>query len=113
MMQDTVYTEQNQDECNKEEYDDVFNWQLVSFIRKNGTSLDLLVKDQSDIMVLINVVQSMLYQPANQGRLDFYKLLRTKMKIGYVSWWKRIKPGNLFLQAMLKTLVEKVTLSIF
>ena len=103
MMQETVFTEQNEKELNKEEFS-VFNWQCVSFIRKNGTSLDLILKDKSDIMVLINVVQSMLYKPSNQDRLIFFKVLRFKMKIGFVSWQKHIKPANLFLQAILKTL---------
>ena len=112
MLQETVFTEPKEDDLEQKEKD-VFNWQCISFIRKTGTSLDLTVKDQSDMMVLINVVQSMLYMPANQGRLDFYKVLRTRMKIGYDSWRKHIKPANLFLQAILKTLSQKVTLIIF
>ena len=55
MMQETKYTEQKEEDKNKEEFS-IFNWQCVSFIRYNGTSLDFVVKDQSDIMVLINVV---------------------------------------------------------
>ena len=46
-----------------------FNWQCVSLVRANGTTLDLLVYDASDLMVLINVVQAAIFKPVDQRRL--------------------------------------------
>ena len=55
MMQETIFSEPDEEE----KFDtmlNVFPWQCVSFMRTNGTSLDLIIKDQTDIMVLLNVV---------------------------------------------------------
>ena len=78
----------------------------------NGTTLDFVIKDYSDMMVLINIVQHAVYKPSSQERLAFYKILRVKMKVGYLAWANHIKTDKLFLRAIVKTLVDKLTLTI-
>ena len=65
MLQETLFTEERNDASRGDGLPGVgddddsqcFNWQCVSFIRRNGTSLDFRVSNENDIMVLINVVQ--------------------------------------------------------
>ena len=40
----------------------IFNYQCVSLIKSDGKSLNLIVKDQSDIMVLINMIQATIIE---------------------------------------------------
>ena len=62
--QETFFTEP--DEKVKLEMKDFeyYSWQCVSFVRFGGTTLDLIVKDEDDMMALINVVQQSVYKPA-------------------------------------------------
>jgi len=63
-------------------------------------------------MVLINVVQHALFQPGLQSRLSYWKILRFKMILGYEAWHRHLKPKDFILQAILKTLIEKLTLAV-
>ena len=47
-----------------------------------------------------------------QLRLNYFRTSRFKMIVGYEAWNKHLKPAKLMLQAILKTLVEKVTLEV-
>ena len=61
MMNDTLYTQPTPEEANEDQFR-ISNWQCVSFIRKNSTTLDIHVESMSDIMCLINVIQSKIYK---------------------------------------------------
>ena len=95
MMQETLFTEPEQG-FKLSEKQRFFNWQCVSLVRENGTTLDLLIYDSSDLMVLINVVQAAIFKPVDQRRLDFFKMLKIKMKLGYISWHEHTKPKYIF-----------------
>ena len=64
LYQETFFSEP--DEKVKQEMKDFeyYSWQCVSFVRFGGTTLDLIVKDEDDMMALINVVQQSVYKPA-------------------------------------------------
>ena len=68
------------------------------------------MRDNSDLMALINVVQQKLYRPISQARLSLFKILRAKMMIGYMSWQRHLQPAQLLKRAVLVTFVEKVIL---
>ena len=55
-MNETEFTEPDEKEkvASKHHF---FNWQCVSLVRANGTTFDLIVRDSSELMTLINVVQ--------------------------------------------------------
>ena len=108
MCQDTNFTEPSDDVTKLSEASLVYNWQYVSFVRRNNTTLDLIVRSETDMMTLINVVQQYLYHPAIQGRMRLYELLRMKMKIGYESMLRHLTPIGLFQQAIMLTLVDKI-----
>ena len=38
-------------------YQEFFDWQCISLMRWNGTSLDLIVRDNDEMLALINIVQ--------------------------------------------------------
>lgn len=111
MLQDTEFSDLDPEDLISQR-SAFYNWQCVSLIRANGTSLDLIIRNDSELMCLINAVQSVVYKPADRSRLNFFKLLRVKMKLGYLSWQRHTKPRYLLKQAILKTLVEKVVLSV-
>lgn len=56
MFEETLYTEPNK-KAGTRRHIEFFDWQCVSFVRWNGTSFDLIVRDNSDLMALINIVQ--------------------------------------------------------
>ena len=74
----------------------VYNWQFVSFMRSNGTTLDLIIRKECDLLSLINVVQQTIYLPEMQQRLMIYKTMRVKMIIAYEAWNRHLKPFSLF-----------------
>ena len=74
-------------------------------------------------MALINVVQTAIYSPAptsqkhiilpeTQKRLGFFKALKMKMKIGYIAWLYHIKPKQYFTLAIMRTLIDQITLAV-
>ena len=86
LMQNTILTGEDRKE-EGETPSSIFNYHCVSLIRTDGTSLDLIVKDQSDIMVLINIVQATIGLRSSRSQVvpPFYRLQRIKMKLGYSS----------------------------
>ena len=90
----------------------VFNWQFVSFVRSNGTTLDLIVRKECDLMALINVVQQAIFRPALQDRLLLYKTMRFKMIVGFMAWNRHLKVSALFQQAIMQTLVDKLKVQV-
>lgn len=64
----------------------LYNWQCVSLMRRDTTTLDLIIKDNADMMVFLNVVQQAVYRPALQNRLNFFKLQKFKMVLAYMAW---------------------------
>jgi len=55
MFQDTLFTEPKMSAQKQEEYR-FYNWQCVSLVRRNMTTLDLIVRDNTDLMTLLNVL---------------------------------------------------------
>ena len=84
MFQETFYTAPN--EHIKLPDSEFFDWQCISFVRWNGTSLDLIVRNNDEMMALINIVQQYLYRPGKQLRLKFWQSLRFKIIVGYEAW---------------------------
>ena len=56
MWLDTKYTDPDVDAMRLSDFARVYTWQYVSFMRRNGTTLDFIVRNQNDLMSLINVV---------------------------------------------------------
>ena len=99
--QETFFTEP--EEAVKEELKDLefYNWQCVSLVRWGGTTLDLIIRDEEELMALINVIQQSIYKPEKQKRLRYWEHLRLKMKIGFESWTRHQTPKMRFLQALI------------
>ena len=53
MWEETQFTEPD---AKSEKDVEFYPWQCVSFVRWNGTSLDLIVRNNVDMMTLINIV---------------------------------------------------------
>ena len=90
----------------------VFNWQFVSLVRANATTLDLIVRRECDLMALINVVQQAIFKPAQQNRLLLFKTMRFKMLVGFMAWNRHLNVSSLFQQAIMQTLVEKLKVQV-
>lgn len=56
LWQDTNFTEPREEVKKLSEPSLVYNWQYVSFVRRDRTTLDLIVRNEKDMMSLINVV---------------------------------------------------------
>lgn len=89
---------------------DYVNYQCVSLIRKNGTTLDLVIRNEQSLMVFINAVQQALYKPSEQKNLRLFGLMRLRMFLSFASWRRRTKISTMLMQAIIRTLVDKITL---
>ena len=81
---DTDYGENNEGDTSTPVF---YSWECLSFLRSNGTTLDLAIHQTSYLMALIHVVHKHVYNPPPD--IDFlypYKILKFKMKIAYESW---------------------------
>ena len=69
LMRNTIITQPDEHARNLSGESMVYNWQFVSFMRSNGTTLDLIIRKECDLLSLINVVQQAIYLPEMQQRL--------------------------------------------
>ena len=89
-----------------------YSWECISLIRSNGTTLDLVIPDQSHLMALIHFTHMHVDKPEEKlgekmkNFLSVYKKLKFKMKLSYESWNRRITLGQLIQNAVFKTLVQ-------
>ena len=85
---------------------DIFHsWECVSFIRKNGTTLDLRMKDHNNLLALIHVVYKHVYEPIDTSFLTLYRILKCRMKVAYEAYMQRISIKDVLLRAIFKTLL--------
>ena len=89
-----------------DEADVFYPWECVSFVRKNGFTLDLKISSASDMLALIHIVHRHIFKFTDSNFLYIYKVLKFKMKLAYESWIKRISLSELIQRAIFKTLVQ-------
>ena len=88
-------------------------------MKKNGTTLDLVIPNGPHCLSLIHVVHNHLYKDVKVSEEDRLKIfmeyqhLKIKMKLAYESWMKNISLGELIQRAVFKTLVQKQRLAVF
>ena len=91
---------------NEDESGIFYSWECISFVKKNGTTLDLVIPSSPDLLALIHIVHKHVHRETDNKFLYIYKLLKFKMKLAYESWIKRISLGELIQRAVFKTLVQ-------
>ena len=71
---------------------DFMPWECVSLIRKDEfTTLDFVVKQERDLMVLLNCAISLIYGSENiDSIIHQFVRMKIKMKISYSGWIKRV-----------------------
>ena len=107
---DGTETGYNQNHYNKDIF---YSWECVSFQRRNGTTLDLVIPNMSNLMALIHVVHNAVYEPEDTSFLGFYRILKFKMKVSYEAWMLRLKLKDLLERAVYITLIQLKMLSHF
>ena len=65
-------------------------WDCLSFMRTNLTTLDFVVKNYEDMMILQSVAVAKLYDPDEHIKtMHQLRRLSIKMKVGYSSWLRK------------------------
>ena len=66
-------------------------WECVSLIRRNEfTTLDFVVKEDRDLMILLNCLIGLIYgEEKHDSILHQFFRMKVKMKISYSGWIKR------------------------
>ena len=83
-----------------------YSWECVSFLRENGTTLDIVVQNSQHMMALIHIVHNNIKDAEpKEGFMFNYKIMKFKMKLAYESWVKRIKLNELIWRAIFKTII--------
>ena len=96
---------EGEEEPSREKEDMFYSWECVSFIRKNGTTLDLRIKDHKHLLALIHVVYKHVYEPRDTSFLTLFRILKCRMKIAYEAYMQRISIKDVLLRAIYKTLL--------
>jgi len=53
-----------------------------------------------------------VHPDAKQNSLSFFKMLRIRMKLGFMAWQKHVKPRQLMIIAIMQTIIDKITVAI-
>lgn len=66
---------------------DFMPWECLSFMRKNWTTLDFVVKSREDLMILKSVATAIIYgQEAHKETMISFRKMAFKMKVSYQCW---------------------------
>ena len=73
---------------------------------KRFSSLNLVIKDESHMMALLNVLGREFYDQTDSSILRVYGMLKIKMKCGYECWRLNKTIKQLVQNAIKKTIIE-------
>lgn len=84
-----------------------YSWECLTFVKKNETTLDLVIECGPSLLALIHVVHRHIYQCRDNEFLYLYKMMKFKMKLAYECWIKKIRLGELIQRAIFKTIIDQ------
>ena len=87
-------------------YEEFHTWECIS-LRRAFSTLDLVVKDDGDLMALLHYAGRTIFKQSDNEVLAIFRKLKFKMKLGYECWRQRLQLHDLVKQAITKTLEEK------
>lgn len=99
-------------------------WECLSIYRDNWSTLDLVIKDSHDMMCILHAIShidipcpqdqetSMPMIQTNQC-LKIYKQLRMRMKLSYMCVREQLKPHDLIMLAIKRTLADQKILAMY
>lgn len=83
-------------------------WECVSLIRNDGTTFDIVVKDNRNLMALLAVMSRKVMHPvADDSYIKLFIKLKFKMKLSYECWAQKTTLDKLVLQAIERSVAEK------
>ena len=85
-----------------------YSWECLSFVRNNHSTLDLVVKNQQDLLCLLHVLEHNKFKEGEtpEGCLRGVKALKFKMKLSYQCWKQERNPHDIFFIAIQRTLSD-------
>ena len=74
-----------------------YSWECVSFVRKIGSTFDLVIRNREHLMALLHFMHRNMYKKCDPEAKLFrsYKWLSLKMKMSYECWLRNIKLSGL------------------
>ena len=105
-------------EADEDEPDTIFYaWQCVSILLWGETTVDFVVKDNTDLMCLLHVLRQGFSPQSNasdsNNSLSFYRVQKFRMKLSYMARQKQTSIIELWFNALLKSLTELRTVTVF
>ena len=93
----------------KTEDDEFYDWECVSIVRENGTTLDLVIKDYKAALCLIHFLHRHCLIEKGGAEVDprfmlRYKMTKFQMKLQYEAYCRNIKTSTLIHYAVMKTM---------
>ena len=61
-------------------------WECISIIRKDKITVDFQIPSNISIMSLIHVLYSYIYKVKDPGFMQFYRVLKFRMKLSFMAW---------------------------
>ena len=87
----------------KESMRTFFSWECISIFRDSGTTLDLVIRDEKNMLALLHFLHLQVYTPENVQFMRMYKMMKFKMKIYFECWKRKTSVSELFMLAILRT----------
>ena len=93
-----------------------YAWECVSLVLMNNTTVDLVIKDNFQLMSLLHVLKHKISfgnKKKERGCLSSFKFLKAKMKLSYQCRKRDIEMADLFYNAIYRSLGDLRTLAVY
>lgn len=88
-----------------------YAWECISLLKTNGTTLDLVVKNETDLMAALSVFLRLIYKQPDCSQMKVFQLLKLKMKLSYQCYRRKTVFSHLILKAINKSVNEKLKIA--
>lgn len=80
-----------------------YAWECLSLFKKDGTTLDLVIKDDKSLMTLLCIFMRLIYRQPDCSQMKLFQFLKLKMKLSYQCYKRKTIFSNHIVKAINKT----------